>query len=71
MLKHHESTLEIFIRHHQRKALMVTKHSFVFFLSGFSFTNTENPQGSMGGERAIFYSTLSLALTQENSDIYL
>ena len=31
-----------------------------FFLSGFSFTDTDNSQGSRGKERIIFYSTLPL-----------
>ena len=33
---------------------------FSFFLSGFSFTDTDNSQDSRGRERTIFYSTLPL-----------
>ena len=42
-----------------------------FFLSGFSFTNTDDSQASMGREGTIFYSTLPLAPAHEHSDIYL
>ena len=38
----------------------------------FSFTDTDNSQGSRGrGEGTIFYSTLPLPLAHEHSDIYL
>ena len=42
-----------------------------FFLSGFSFTDTAHSQDSRGREGTIFYSTLSLPLAHEHSDIYL
>ena len=42
-----------------------------FFLSRFSFTDTDSSQGSMGREGAIFYSTLPLLLSHEHWDIYL
>ena len=42
-----------------------------FFLSGFSFTDTDNSQGSWGREGTIFYSTLPLPSAHEYSDIYL
>ena len=41
-----------------------------FFLSGFSFTDTAHSQDSRGKEGTIFYSTLSLPLAHEHSDIY-
>ena len=44
---------------------------YSFFLSGFSFTNTEDSQGSRGRERSIFCSTLPLPPAREQSDIYL
>ena len=42
-----------------------------FFLSGFSFTDTDDSQDSRGRERTIFYSTLPLPPAHEHSDIYL
>ena len=42
-----------------------------FFLSGFSFTDTDDSQDSRGKEVTIFYSTLPLPLVHEHSDIYL
>ena len=42
-----------------------------FFPSGFSFTDTDNLQGSRGREGTIFYSTLPLPSAHEHSDIYL
>ena len=42
-----------------------------FFLSGFSFTDTDDSQDSRGREGTIFYSTLPLPLVHEHSDIYL
>ena len=42
-----------------------------FFLSGFSFTDTDDSKDSRGREGTIFYSTLPLPPAQENSDIYL
>ena len=44
---------------------------FFFFLSGFSFTDTDNSQDSRGREVTIFYSTLPLPPAHEHSDIYL
>ena len=43
----------------------------IFFLSGFSFTDTDDSQGSRGREGTIFYSTLPLPPAHEHSDIYL
>ena len=43
----------------------------IFFLSMFSFTDTDDSQDSRGREVTIFYSTLPLPLTHEHSDIYL
>ena len=42
-----------------------------FFLSGFSFTDIDDSQGSRGREGTIFYSTLPLPPPHEHSDIYL
>ena len=42
-----------------------------FFLSGFSFTDTDDAQDSRGREGTIFYSTLPLPPAYEHSDIYL
>ena len=42
-----------------------------FFLSGFSFTGTDNSQDSSRREGTIFYSTLPVPLAHEHSDIYL
>ena len=43
----------------------------IFFLSGFSFTDTGDSQDSRGREGTIFYSTLPLPPAHEHSDIYL
>ena len=42
-----------------------------FFLSGFSFTDTDDSRDSRGREGTIFYSTLPLPAAHEHSDIYL
>ena len=47
------------------------KPKIFFFLSGFSFTNTDDSQDSRGREGTIFYSTLPLPPAHEHSDIYL
>ena len=43
----------------------------LFFLSEFSFTDTDDSQDSMGRERTIIYSTLPPPPAHEHSDIYL
>ena len=43
----------------------------LFFLLGFSFTETDDSQDSRGREGTIFYSTLPLPPAHEHSDIYL
>ena len=43
----------------------------IFFLSGFSFTDTDDSQDSRGREGTIFYSSLPLPPAHEHSDIYL
>ena len=48
-----------------------TKFLSFFFLSGFSFTDTDDSQDSRGREGTIFYSTLPLPPAHEHSDIYL
>ena len=42
-----------------------------FFLSGFSFIDTEDSQDSRGREGTIFYSTLPLPPAHKHWDIYL
>ena len=41
----------------------------IFFLSGFSFTATDDSQDSKGRDGTIFYSTLPLPPAYERSDI--
>ena len=43
----------------------------VFFLSGFSFTDTDDSLDRRGKEGTIFYSTLPFPPAHEYSDIYL
>ena len=52
----------------QKPHLMAT---CFFFLSGFSFTDTDNSQDSREREGTIFYFTLPLPPAHEHSDIYL
>ena len=42
-----------------------------FFLSGFSFTDSDDSQDSRGRKETVFYSTLLLPPAHEHSDIYL
>ena len=63
-----------------RKLTLVTKYQLnfiqreyvsVFFLLGFSFTNTDDSQDSRGREETIFYSTLPLpSSAHKHLDIY-
>ena len=46
------------------------KNNF-FFLSGLSFTDTDNSLVSRGREETFFYSTLSFPPAHEHSDIYV
>ena len=48
-----------------------TYFSISIFLSGFSFTDTDNPQDSRDREGTIFCSTLPSSPAHEHSDIYL
>ena len=48
-----------------------TPSYYYFFLSGFSFTGTDDSQDSRGREGTIFYSTLPLPPAHKHSDIYL
>ena len=50
---------------------MFLKISQFFFLSGFSFTDTDDSQDSRGREGTIFYSTLPHPPAHKHSDIYL
>ena len=43
---------------------------YIYTLSGFYFTDTDDSQDSKGSEGTIFYSTLSLPPAHEYSDIY-
>ena len=43
----------------------------VFFLSGFSFTDTDNSRDSRVREGTIFYFTLPISPAHEHSHIYL
>ena len=43
----------------------------IFFLPGFSFTDTDNSQDSKEREGGMFYSSLSLPPALELSDIYV
>ena len=45
--------------------------NLTFFLSGLSFTDTDNSQGSRESEGTIFFSTLPLQPVHKHSDIYL
>ena len=47
------------------------KFSNIFFLSGYSFTDTGNSQDSRGREGNMFYFSLPLQPAHEYSDIYL
>ena len=51
--------------------ISIVKPDFFFFLSGFSFTDTDNSQDSRGREGTIFYSTLPLPPAHERSGTYL
>ena len=43
---------------------------YIYILSEFSFTDTDDSQGSRGKERTIFYSTIPLPPAYYHSDIY-
>ena len=55
----------IFIR------MYTTDDLFFFFLSGFSFTDTDDSQDSRERDETIFYYTIPLTPTHKHSDIYL
>ena len=55
----------------EKNTLLRLSNSCFFFLSGFSFTDTDDSQDSRGREGTIFYSTLPLPPAHEHSDIYL
>ena len=50
--------------------LLTNEQQEFFFLSGFSFTDTDESQDSRGREESNFYSTLPLLPADEHSDIY-
>ena len=47
------------------------QENYIFFISWFSFTDTDDSQDSRGREGTIFYSTLPILRAYEHSDIYL
>ena len=49
----------------------IYEHVTSFFLSGFSFTDTDDSQDSRGREGTIFYSALPLPLAHKHSGTYL
>ena len=55
----------------ERGDLVPRKFVCFFFLSGFSFTDSDNSQDSRGREGIFIYSTLPLPPTHEHSDIYV
>ena len=55
-----------------KKECYEPRYKYIFFLSGFSFKDTDDSQDSRGREgRIIFYSTLPLPPTHEHWDTYL
>ena len=50
-------------------ANLFTSVNVIFFLSGFSFTDTGDSQDRRGREGTIFYSTLSFPPAHQHSDI--
>ena len=55
----------------EKSALFLILVYTYFFLSGVSFTATDNSQDSRGREGTFFYSTLPLPPAHEHSDIYV
>ena len=51
--------------------ILFISFSYFFFLSGFSITDTNDSQNSVGREETIFYSILPLPPAHEHWDIYL
>ena len=45
--------------------------SAIYFLCGFSFTDTDNSQDNRGSEGTMIYSSLPLPPTHKHSEIYL
>ena len=45
--------------------------SAIYFLCGFSFTDTDNSQDNRGSEGTMIYSSLPLPSTHKHSEIYL
>ena len=54
-----------------QQILVMSTNFQIFFLSGFSFTDTGNSQDSRGRKGTVFYSTLTLPPTHKHSGIYL
>ena len=54
-----------------RNLIMMINIKKKFFLSGFSFTDTDNSQDCREREGTIFYSTLPLPPAHEHSGVYL
>ena len=78
-MKHYEqATNDIIFRLYKQNIIMLwsmdkqfSSASLFFFLSGFSFRDTDDSQDSRGRDGTIFYSTLPLPPANEYSDIYL
>ena len=66
-----EATSSHFFRVTTSTQQLLFRVSYFFFLSGFSFTDTDDPQNSRRREETIFYSTLPLPSAHEHSDIYV
>ena len=61
----------VWIEHKHIKRYNIIPQVVFFFLSGFSFTDTDDSQDSKGREGTTFYYTLPLPPTHEHWDIYL
>ena len=61
----------LIVFHHFLYKLLSYLWEHFFFLSEFSFTDTDDSQDSRGREETIFYSTLPLPPAHEHSDIFL
>ena len=55
----------------EKITIWIDKIQLFFFLSGFSFTDTDDSQNSRGREGIIFYSALQLPPAHDHWDIYL
>ena len=65
------STFPVVIKQKRTKRIykQISAGTFFFFLSGFSFMDTDNSQDSSGREEIFIYSTVPLPPAHEHSDI--